>query len=102
VKTGPSPIIEQRAEATVLVLSIDAWRDDGIWTWNNWYRIGTAPLSLCDAKPRAILQWMRESGFTSQHSRGRLTIEDDGYNIVILARGTREPLFALEYGALQS
>ncbi len=86
----------------IRILSIDAWRDSGGWTWNNWYKVGEAPLELCNAKPRAILQWMREAGFLSQYSRGKLAIEDDQYNIVILARGTREPLFALEYGVVQS
>jgi hypothetical protein len=92
----------QTTPQTVRVLSIDAWRDGPGWTWNNWYSVASAPLSLCDAKPRAILQWFRESGILSQYSRGRCAIEDDGYNVVIVSRGTREPLFALEYGAVQS
>jgi hypothetical protein len=84
----------------IKILSIDAWRDgSGGWTWNNWHKVGECPLELCDKTPRAILQWMREAGLMSQYSRGRAAIEDDGYNIVILDRGTREPLFALEYGA---
>lgn len=83
---------------TIKVLSIDAWRDGNGWTWNNWYHVGDAPIELCDKTPRAILQWMRESGFMSEHSKGRCAIEDDQYNVVIVEKGTREPLFALEYG----
>ena len=86
----------------VRILSIDAWRTSGYWEGNNWRIVGTAPLALCDAKPRAILQWLRESGYLSEYSRGRLAIEDDGYNVVILNRGTREPIFALEYGSVRS
>jgi hypothetical protein len=45
---------------------------------------------------------MREAGHLCNGSQGRIAIEDDGYNVVFLARGTREPLLAIEYGSLQS
>ena len=32
-------------------------------------------------------------------SKGRVALEDDGYNVVIVNKSTREPLFAIEYGA---
>lgn len=86
-------------EKTFRVLSIDAWRAPDGWTWNNWFHVGSVPAALADAKPRAILRAMRDAGFLSARSTGRVAVEDDGYNIVILARGTREPVFAIEYGA---
>lgn len=89
-----------RAFAHVRVLSIDAWRDGSSWTWNNWYSVGYFPLALVGLKPRALLREMRERGYLSDASRGRVSIDDDGYNIVICARGTGEPLFAIEYGAI--
>jgi len=81
------------------ILSIDAWRDGPGWTWNNWFHVGdyAGPEGALD-NPRALLRYMRESGYLGAHSRGRVAIEDDGYNVVIMARGTREPLFAIEYG----
>ena len=83
----------------VSLLSIDAWRESGGgWTWNNWYCIAQVPLTVADMKPRALLQYLRERGTLSQYSRGRVAVEDDGYNIVILAKGTREPLYAIAYG----
>jgi hypothetical protein len=88
---------------TIRVLSIDAWggTEPHSWEWNNWHCVGNAPLEVCDMKPRALLRWMREAGFLSDHSKGRCAIENDQYNIVIVDRHTCEPLFALEYGAVE-
>lgn len=84
---------------TVAVLSIDAWRDvDGGWTWNNGHRIGRVDLAWCDLNPRALFARMRDAGYLAAASAGRVAREDDGHNVVIYARGTGEPLFALEYG----
>jgi hypothetical protein len=84
-------------EPKVRVLAIDAIRCESGWTWNNWHFIQHLPLALCHVKPRAMLRVLRETGIIS--APGRLAIEDDGYNITIVARGTRKPLIALEYGA---
>jgi hypothetical protein len=89
-----------RASAPIRILSIDAWRDAGGWYWNAWYKVGECPLSTCDLKPRALLRYMRDAEFLGDGSKGRVSIEDDGHNVVILAKGTREPLFALEYGSV--
>jgi hypothetical protein len=84
---------------TVRVLSIDALREsEGGWTWNNWHHVGDAPIEWCALKPRTLLRAMREGGYLSPFSRGRCAVDDDGYNVTIVARGTGEPLFALEYG----
>lgn len=83
------------------ILSIDAWRDaDSGWTWNNWFRIGSITRAELDAldTDRKILRYMRASGYLSAQSAGRVSVDDDGYNVVILARGTREPIFAIAYG----
>lgn len=92
---------EEPRSAVIRILSIDAWRDDGGWTWNNWFKAGTCPLSLCDLKPRALLKALREEyGILSAASAGKVSVEDDGYNIVIKQRSNDMPLYALEYGAL--
>ena len=87
--------------ATLRVLSIDAWRDPDGWTWNAWYCAGSIALAdferIAD-KPRSLLAWFRNAGMLSASSAGRVAIDDDGFNVVILARGTQEPLFAIEYG----
>lgn len=82
------------------ILSIDAWRDSEGWQWNNWRNIGridTDTLSAL-ANNRRILSWMRLHGFLSDHSAGQLSVEDDGYNLVVILRSTREPIIAIEYG----
>jgi hypothetical protein len=91
------------------VLSIDAWRYDTGWTWNMWHKVGTidsaalAVLSRHDVpervRNRRLIGWARREGYLGSKSQGLIAVEDDGYNIVFAARGTREPLFAIEYGA---
>ena len=82
---------------TFPVLSIDAWTDgDDGWTWNNWYRAGTVDVDI-DAGTDAILRAMYDAGFITRTDGG--DVEDDQYNLVIVDAETREPLFAIEYGA---
>ena len=45
---------------------------------------------------RKLFRWFRDAGMLSDGSKGRVTCEDDGYNIVIVNKDTREPLFAIE------
>lgn len=82
------------------LLSIDAWRDYEGWTWNNWYTIEegifwdlSKPMST-----RRILKCLRDWGYLSDKSKGKVSIDDDGYYIVIVDRNTHEPIFALCYG----
>lgn len=84
------------AEPRAHVLRIEAWRTPDGWVWNNWYKRGTVPVSWCGLSPRALLRNLRERGF--HIPPGKCAVEDDGYNIVITKRGTREPLFAVAYG----
>lgn len=85
---------------TVRVLSIDAWREaEGGWAWNNWYAAGEVPRAVLDYTPRRLIGYMRREGFLSAGSVGRVAVEDDGYNLVLVERGTRMPAFAIEYGA---
>lgn len=81
------------------VLRIDAWRCDGSWTWNDWHQVGTVDQEEFreGTTDRAILMRLRKAGFLGSYSRGRVAVEDDGINIVIVSRGTREPLLAIEY-----
>ena len=81
------------------VLSIDAWRDESSWQWNNWYTVGEFPTEYINKSNRFILKWMRDNDFLAESSKGKVTIEDDGYNITIIDRKNYRPLFAIEYGA---
>lgn len=85
---------------SIRLLSIDSWRDECGWTWNNWHSLARVPATWADLPVRKLLWTLREHGYLAASSAGRVAIEDDGYNVVIKARGTGEPLYALEYGAL--
>lgn len=79
------------------VLSIDAWADgDDGWTWNQWFNAGTIDVDLA-ADSAAILQAMADAGYIKNPQLG--DIEDDPYNLVIVNKETREPIFAIEYGS---
>jgi hypothetical protein len=86
----------KRTFGHVRVLSIDAWRDGNGWTWNNWFPVGWFPLALIDLPPRALLRELRARSNLTGY--GLVTVEDDGYNVVVTHRGTGEPLVAIEYG----
>lgn len=79
------------------VLSIDAWRDGSSWFWNNWFHVESIPIK--EYSTRQLLKLLREKGLLSESSKGKVSIEDDQYNFVIMAKGTRKPLFAVEYGS---
>ena len=84
---------------TYKVLSIDAWRYDGGWNWNQWFNAGEIELKTLDSN-RYVLKQMREQGFLSEYSKGRVYIDDDQYNLVICDRNNNMPIFAIEYGSL--
>ena len=83
---------------TFPVLSIDAWgnQEDG-YDWNQWFNVGTIVLDL-DAENREIICAMVNAGYLTKAGLDAAEVEDDGYNIVILDKETREPVFAIEYG----
>jgi len=83
------------------ILSIDAWADGACgWTWNNWFHVGNIETEQFDAlnTNRRILAWFRANGFITEASKGKVSVEDDGYNLVVIDRSNRMPLFAIEYG----
>ena len=84
-----------KVENMYTLLSIDAWRYDEGWTWNQWFNIEN-DIYLEDISPRKLFKFMRRNGWLSDESKGRVELEDDGYNIVIQDRNTHEPIFAFE------
>ena len=82
---------------TYKVLSIDAWAEgEDSWTWNNWFDAGSIDLDI-NKPTQDILKAMHEAGYITQTEGG--DVEDDQYNLVIVDKATREPLFAIEYGS---
>jgi len=83
---------------TYRILSIDAWREREGYIWNAWYDVGDIDVDAIHWNARKILKYFRDNGFLSEKSAGKCAIDDDYYNIVIIERSTRRPLFAIEYG----
>ena len=81
------------------LVSIDAWRDyDGGWQWNQWYTVEDGVYLGNDITARRLLKFMRQSGWLTNASKGRVRI--DWHNemcdpfIEILDKNTGEPLLA--------
>ena len=81
------------------LVSIDGWRDyDGGWAWNDWYTVEDGVYLGNDITARRLLKFMRQSGWLTNASKGRVRI--DWHNemcepfIEILDKNTGAPLFA--------
>lgn len=77
--------------------SIDAWRErEGGWTWNDSFKLeGGICFDTAALKPRTILKKLREWGYLTDHSKGRVRVQDDDSVIEIQDKGTGKPLLAL-------
>ena len=81
------------------LVSIDAWRDcDGGWTWNNSFTVEDGVYLGNDITARRLLKFMRQSGWLTSASKGRVSIDWHGEMmdpmIEILDKSTGEPLLA--------
>lgn len=84
------------------ILSIDAWREDFGWTWNNWFTVDEISLETFQSLDtnRKVISFLRnELNLLSESSKGRVRIVDDNYNLMIEDRSNGRPLYAIEYGA---
>jgi hypothetical protein len=77
--------------------SIDAWRDRDGWWWNNSFRLAEEDIMFAESAltSRQILAYLRKIDILSDHSKGKLYIENDGYCISINRRSNHEPILAL-------
>jgi hypothetical protein len=89
---------EEPEELTYRILSIDAWNNGEGWDWNDWTHVGDITPDAKDWTPRKLLKYFRDNGFLKDGSVGKCTVEDDQYNIVVLEKANRRPLYAVEYG----
>lgn len=82
------------------ILSIDAWRDGNGWTWNNWFNVGSIEKEEFEklTTNRKIIKWFRDNDFLSEKSKGKVSVDDDQYNMVICEKSNGRPLYAIEYG----
>jgi hypothetical protein len=84
----------------VNIMSIDAWREcEGGWTYNASYKIKSMEVEEADMTPRKVANMLRREGILSPASAGAIRVEVLPYErlfIEIQARGTHEPLIAIE------
>jgi hypothetical protein len=76
------------------VVSVDAWAEpEGGWYWNNQYKIGEGQLERLT--PRLILRWLRQEGFLTDRSIGKVQVEDCDDVMEIQEHNTGRPILAL-------
>lgn len=82
------------------LLSVDSWHDGDGWSWNNWQTIEDG-IYLHESvlnSSRKLLKYCREKlEILTADSKGKIQIDDDGYNVNIQLR-SGETLFAFCYG----
>jgi len=82
------------------ILSIDAWRDENGWYWNNCYTLAEDIMFGIDAfTPRKILKALRDWDYLTDESKGLVEVDVD-YSVeeglaIIINHNTKEPLLAL-------
>lgn len=81
------------------LLSIEGWNSPNGWTWNSWHTLESDIFILeSELTPRKIFRFLRKAGYLNDYSKGRIMLEDDGYNLVIMLKSNMQPLLALCYG----
>lgn len=76
--------------------SIDAWRYDEGWNWNDSFIIEQGIVFHESAlTPRKILKYLRKMKILSEESKGKVRVERIGNIFEIQNKNTDEPLFAL-------
>ena len=78
------------------VLSIDAWGDNGGWTWNNsWSLEDDVVFREDQLTSRKILNWMRKSNYLSRGSIGKVKVIEVWPIFEIQIANTSEPILAV-------
>ena len=77
------------------LFSIDAWRSECGWDWNNMFSLDKDIYIGSDSiTPRKIFKLLR-NGYLSDYSKGKVRLDDTGFDLVIEDKNTGEPIFAL-------
>lgn len=89
------------ANSNIRVLNVSAYKDDGYWNWSYWTEVAeiTKEQFLALKSDRQTIKFVRDKlGLLSEHSKGRVKCEDDGYNLIIADKSNNMPLFSICYG----
>lgn len=86
--------------ANYKLLTIDAIREDGSWSWNDVRLVEEGIFIAEDSEllgnSRKLLKWMRDQEWLGSGSKGKVTIDWGDYDIIeIQSKSTGEPIMAL-------
>lgn len=80
------------------LVNIDAWREEGGWTWNASYIVERGIIMAESAiTPRRVLNLLRKMDCLTEGSKGQVIVADQWPIIEVQQKGTRQPLFALMF-----
>ena len=84
------------------VLSIDAWSgsEENSWEWNNWFTL-TETYNEKEYGPlteKSAMEFFKNEFITKGHE-DEFEAEDDQYNLLLVKKGNRKPILAIEYGS---
>jgi hypothetical protein len=80
------------------LVSIDAWREDGGWTWNASYIVERDIVFGEDAiTPRKVTSLLRKMECLTLTSAGKVRVSDEWPIIEVQLKSTGQPLFALMF-----
>lgn len=87
------------------LLSIDAWADccgcdceenaPQCWTWNSWHCIAKIDFK----SEKELIPYLIAECFLKPAALTECEVENDQYNLIVVQKSNREPIFALEYGS---
>lgn len=80
------------------LLGVDALKYEGCWNWDSWWRIEDSIYIESKPTPRLIFKLLRQWGYLNDYSKGKVELDDDGYNLVICKKSNHQPVLALCYG----
>ena len=77
------------------LVSIDAWRDDFGWSWNDVWKVEDKIYIEDDTTTRQLLKFMRRNNWLTDYSKGRVRVDWDNFELIeIQDRNTGRPLLA--------
>ena len=77
------------------LVSIDAWRNEFGWYWNNMCSVEDKIYIEDDTTTRQLLKFMRRNNWLTDYSKGRVRVDWDNFeSIEIQDRNTGRPLLA--------
>lgn len=93
----PTPLEIEVHEMEYRIVTVEAWRCDGNWTWNSSSTIGETNDITEDElnNPRKVLKWLRDAGFLDESSKGKVSVDNDGFVVEVQRKGTKEPILAI-------